>query len=94
MPGYFAKTSLTDVEFYLVHARRPAPRRKYFSQYRGVQKNSNPKKPYRVAFKYQGRVISGGTFTDEIEAAKAYNRLAQIVIGSHAVLNEIPNENN
>lgn len=34
----------------------------------------------------------GGFFSDEIEAAKAYNRLVSSMFGSKAILNEIPEE--
>jgi hypothetical protein len=92
MGSYWA-TSKSEVEFYLVHARRPLPKNK-FSRFRGVHKNSNPDKPFRVAICFNGRRILAGTYSDEIEAAKAYNRLALHVIGPKAFLNEISEERN
>ena len=87
--GSYWQTSKTEVEFYLVHARRPLPQNK-FSRFRGVQKNNNPQKPFRVALCFNGRRVLGGTFSNEIEAAKAYNTLALKIVGPHAILNEIP----
>lgn len=83
------RTPKSEVEFYLVHARRPLPKNKV-SRFRGVQKNSNSKKPFRVSISFNGRRFFGGAFYDEIEAAKAYNALALKVIGPNAILNEIP----
>lgn len=90
MPSYF-KRKMTDEEYYLSMANRPLPKNK-FSKYRGVNKNSNPEKPYRVCFKYKGINYYIGAYADEIEAAFAYNRAAKAVVGEHAILNEIPNE--
>lgn len=90
MPSYF-KRKMTDEEYYLSMANRPLPKNK-FSKYRGVNKNSNPEKPYRVCFKYKGINYYIGAYADEIEAALTYNRAAKAVVGEHAILNEIPNE--
>lgn len=83
------QTSKSEIEFYLVHARRPLPKSKV-SRFRGVQRNTNPKKPFRVAICFNGRRFFGGAFCDEIEAAKAYNTLALKIIGPNAILNDIP----
>lgn len=91
--GSYWSTPKSEIEFYLVHARRPLPKNK-FSRFRGVQKNSNPDKPFRVAISFNGRCVFGGTYADEIEAAKAYNKLALRVIGPKAFLNEIPTGRN
>jgi hypothetical protein len=88
MPAYW-RTPKSEIEFYLIHARRPLPQNKT-SRFRGVQKNTNPKKPFRVAITFNGRRFMGGVFADELEAAKAYNALALKVIGPSAILNEIP----
>jgi hypothetical protein len=82
---------MKDEEYYLSMANRPLPKNK-FSKYRGVNKNSNPDKPYRVCFKYKGVNYYIGAYVDELEAARAYNKAAKAVIGEHAMLNEIPNE--
>lgn len=39
---------------------------------------------------FNGRRFMGGVFSNEIEAAKAYNALVLKVIGPKAILNEIP----
>lgn len=87
--GSYRSTSKTEVEFYLIHARRPK-RKDKFSQFHGVHKNNDPKKPYRVAIRFRGTKIWGGVFENEIDAAKAYNALALKVIGPEAILNDIP----
>jgi hypothetical protein len=85
----YYSTSKTEIEFYLTHARRPVSRAK-FSKFFGVHKNGNPKKPYRVAIRFKGVHVWGGSFEDEVDAAKAYNKLALKIIGPDAILNEIP----
>lgn len=82
------KRKMNDKDYYLSQAGRPLPKSK-FSQYRGVQKNSNPKKPYRAAFRYKGMQYTIGAFETEIEAARAYNKAALAVIGDYAILNEL-----
>jgi hypothetical protein len=90
MPGYLYKNK-TDIEYYLIWAGRPLPKNK-FSKYRGVQKNNNPEKPYRVAIRFKARLHIVGTFTEEIAAARAYNEAVLRIIGEAArpLLNEIP----
>jgi hypothetical protein len=85
----YHSTSKSEIEFYLNHARRPA-RKDKFSKFFGVHKNGDPKKPYRVAIRFRGLKTWGGTFENEIDAARAYNELALKVIGPEAILNEIP----
>lgn len=83
--GYYFK-NVDEKELYVKLASRVNARKK-FSKYKGVGKNDNPKKPYRAAFSYQGKRIFVGVFETEIEAAKAWNRVALSVIGEHALLN-------
>lgn len=83
------RTQKSEIEFWLAHARRPLPKNK-ISRFRGVQKNGNPEKPFRVSITFNGKRYFGGAFADELEAAKAYNALALKVIGPNAYLNEIP----
>ncbi len=90
MSRYF-KRKMTDEDYYLSMANRPLPKNK-FSKYRGVNKNNNPAKPYRVCFKYKGINYYIGAYADELEAARAYNRAAKAIIGEHALLNQLPNE--
>lgn len=85
------KRLMSDKDYYLSQARRPLPKNK-FSQYRGVQKNSDPRKPYRAAFKYKGKEYLLSTFENEVDAARAYNKAALAVIGDYAVINELPDD--
>lgn len=85
------KRMMSDKDYYLSMANRPLPAGK-FSKYRGVQKNTNPKKPYRAAFRYKGKQYMLGAFETEIEAALAYNKAALAVIGEYALLNEVPGD--
>ena len=87
--GYFLRSKKSDEERYLNLASRPR-RANAFSKYRGVVKSSNPKIPYRVQFKYQGKTYQFGAFADEVEAARVYNQAALKIIGPHAVLNVLP----
>jgi hypothetical protein len=91
MAGYYFKNVQCDVQYYLSMANRPTKQNK-FSQFRGVSKNNNPKKPYRAYFKYKGIGYNVGAFETELEAAKAYNKLISRVVGAHAILNDIPQE--
>ena len=85
------KRFMSDKDYYLSMANRPLPKGK-FSHYRGVQKNSDPRKPYRAAFRYKGKQYMLGAFETEIEAALAYNKAALAVIGEYALLNEVPGD--
>jgi hypothetical protein len=82
------KRLMNDKDYYLSQARRPLPKDK-FSNFRGVQKNSNPKKPYRASFRYKGMQYTLGAFETELEAARAYNKAASAVIGDYAILNDL-----
>lgn len=82
------KRLMNDRDFYISMATRPLPKNK-FSKYRGVQKSSDAKKPYRAAFRYKGQVFNLGNFENELDAAKAYNKAAVEVIGAHAILNDL-----
>jgi hypothetical protein len=86
--GYYSKNR-SEVDVYLTHASRPVNPNK-FSKFIGVHKNSNPLKPYRAAIRFKGKKYQIGVFADEIEAAKAYNKVALSLIGPRALINEIP----
>lgn len=58
------------------------------SGYRGVSWHQKSRK-WQVRIKQDGRVVSGGYFTDVIEAAKAYNNLSKSIDGSNAILNDV-----
>lgn len=88
MRRYFRKNSSDDA-FYRSMANRPLPKNKT-SQFRGVQVNRNPKKPFRVAFTYNRKRYYVGAYADELEAARAYNEAVLKVIGDQAILNKIP----
>lgn len=90
MSGYLYKNK-SDIEYYLIWANRPLPKNK-FSKYRGVQRNTDPAKPYRVAFRFKCQHYVIGAFSDELEAARAYNRAALSIIGEAArpLLNDVP----
>lgn len=81
----------SDKEYYLNMANRPKPKNS-FSKYRGVAKNTNSNNPYRASFKYKGRTYYLGAYATELEAARAYNKAAAVVIGEFALLNELPEE--
>jgi len=83
--GYYTKAD--QKELYIKLASRKNAR-KEFSKYKGVSKNGDPKKPYRASLSYQGRRIYIGAYDNEIEAAKAWNRVALVVIGAHALVNK------
>jgi hypothetical protein len=87
--GNYYVGNKSDKEYYLSLANRPKPKAS-FSQYRGVSKTTNPRRPYRVSFKYKGRIYYIGTYATELEAAEAYNKAASAVIGDFALLNELP----
>jgi hypothetical protein len=82
---YYVK--IPDKDYYLALANR-RQHRGTVSQYRGVTRG-NDKNPYRAQFTYQGKRYYLGNYTNELDAAKAYNRAALAVIGPHAVLNEL-----
>lgn len=84
--GYYGP-DIDDVQLYLNLASRPTPKNK-FSKFRGVHKSNKIDKPYRAALCYKGRRYIAGNFACEIEAAKAYNKIALAVIGERALLNE------
>jgi hypothetical protein len=82
---YYVK--IPDKDYYLALANR-RQHRGTVSQYRGVTRG-NDKNPYRAQFSYQGKRYYLGNYTNELDAAKAYNRAALAVIGPHAVLNDL-----
>lgn len=90
MNRYFRKNSCDDT-FYRTMAERPLPKNKS-SRFRGVQKNNNPAKPYRVSFTFNRQRYYIGTYADELEAARVYNEAVLRVIGEHAILNDVPPE--
>jgi len=66
------------------------PRRGKKSKYKGVGWNSK-RKVFCVGIRWRGKRIHIGRFTDEIAAAKAYDRKALELFGEFAYLN-FPNE--
>jgi hypothetical protein len=88
MNRYFQKHACDDA-FYRSMAQRPLPKNKT-SRFRGVQKNTNPDKPYRVCFTFNRRRYYIGAYADELEAARVYNEAVLRVIGEHAILNDLP----
>ena len=89
---YYRKVT-SEKDYYLTMSNRPLPKNKT-SKFRGVQKGGNPKKPYKVSFTYARTRYYLGHYETEVEAAKAYNKAVLLVIGEHAILNEIPEEEN
>jgi len=83
--SYYTK-NVDEKEYYIKLASRPNSKKK-FSKYKGVTSNNNPKKPYRASLAYQGRRWFIGAFENEIDAAKAWNKLALHVIGNHVLIN-------
>jgi hypothetical protein len=68
------------------NARNRSKRRGTFSRFRGVSYNKDHAKWFaRIGFK--GRCIHLGYFTDEVEAARAYDRKAVELFGATAHLN-------
>ena len=59
------------------------------SIYKGVSYYKQHKK-FKVGIMVDGNTIHLGYFTDEIEAAKAYNTAARKYFGEYAKINEIP----
>lgn len=90
MKRYFQNHPCDD-KYYQSMANRPLPKNKV-SRFRGVQKNGNPEKPFRVCFSFNRQRYYIGAYADEIEAARAYNRAVLQVIGEQAILNEIPEQ--
>lgn len=66
------------------NSRKPAG--KYTSSYKGISWHSNEGK-WRACVTVNGKKISLGYFTDEIEAAKAYDRAAIQHFGEYAKTN-------
>lgn len=65
-----------------------ANRRKFKNKtsiYKGVHKRENGK--WRAAIRLRGKLTNLGTFNDEIDAAKAYNKAASALFGDFACLN-------
>ena len=56
------------------------------SQYKGVYRNKNAKK-WRTCIEHNGKKIHLGLFTNEVEAAKTYNKAAKELFGEFAYLN-------
>jgi hypothetical protein len=57
------------------------------SKYRGVSRNSGRGKPWKANIRYDGKQHSLGSFEDEEEAARAYDRAAKVHKGEVAQLN-------
>jgi AP2 domain len=93
MATYYKKT-MSDKEYYLSQALRPLRPNKT-SQYRGVSRNSkSEKEPFRAMITHKGKRYYLGSFATELEAAKAYNKAALAIIGSYAIINQLPEESN
>jgi hypothetical protein len=78
------------VAYYLALSNRPRPA-KFASRFKGVSKNGDCVS-WRVQVYKRGKKILVGVFSNEIEAALAYNKAALSIIGPHAVLNVITEE--
>lgn len=73
--------------------RNLPPRKGTASKFKGVCKNSNSGKPWKIAVTDDHGVnVHGGYFDDEIKAALAYDKLAREYYGEFAWLN-FPNIN-
>ena len=60
---------------------------KYSSDYTGVHYNGNPNKPYRCSIQYNGKQNNIGSYSLEIDAAKAYDVYAIFYYGKDAKTN-------
>lgn len=89
--GYYSSKK-DPVDLYLTYTSRP-PRKGKFSRFRGVHKSGVPEKPFRVALCFQGKRYIVGLFVDELEAAKAYNKIVLKLFGDKAILNDITGNN-
>jgi hypothetical protein len=76
---------------YLRLANRPQ-RKDAASKYRGVSRRRSKQHPWMAQLSFKGIRHYLGAFKTEIEAAKAYNECAFRIIGPHAVVNEIAEE--
>ena len=90
MVSYLTR-KMTDKDFYLSQASRPRAANAY-SKYRGVSKGN--KGMYRATLTFKGKRYYLGTYENEIDAARAYNKAALAIIGDYALLNEIPGDDN
>lgn len=59
------------------------------SKYKGICFHKNRRKPYQAKLMHNGKYVSGGYFLIEIDAAKAYNKLAKEYHGEFCFLNKI-----
>jgi hypothetical protein len=62
---------------------------KLASRFKGVHANNSRRKPWVARITKAGKPIFLGRFSEEIEAAKAYNRAALEFHGEFALLNEV-----
>lgn len=67
---------------------RPPNKNKKSSRFKGVFWYSRKQK-YEVFFRCNGKAIRGGFFTNELDAARHYNKLARELLGEFAFLNDV-----
>ena len=89
--GYYLQKTQPDLSLYRKLSARPVANKK-FSKYKGVGKSTNPKKPWKASFTFQGIKTFLGNFQTEREAAEAWNRMAKGVLGDAAILNVFDEE--
>ncbi len=68
------------------NSRNSAPSRRSSSRFKGVYFNKRTRK-WIATIGYNGKTIHLGSFEDEVEAAKAYDRKARELFGQFAYLN-------
>lgn len=72
-------------------AERPKPHG-IFTQCDETRKRIAQYRSQRITHK--GKRYYLGSFATELEAAKAYNKAALAIIGSYAIINQLPEESN
>lgn len=72
---------------YSNNRRNSVKQRNTKCQYRGVYERNDYPGKYRAQIRFDGRIINLGTFTDILEAARAYDTAARKHYGEFAVTN-------